>query len=71
MEKFYVMFDDCYGIKNNGWQSFDYEAQAITFIETRMSLSEKPNLLNYKIVRGRELTLKEVERVTKVEVQYV
>ena len=66
MKWFVYYSDDHYDLGGVGFEEFDEESRALSFIEKRLSENENSKLSNYRIIHGSEKCLQSVEVVTKV-----
>lgn len=67
--KYYVFHNDDYpGMGGIGLKEFDYEKDAIEFIDDRISITTDQDrvIKNYTVIRGTKMELKAVKTVTKV-----
>jgi hypothetical protein len=67
--KFYVLYADGYYDDGNvGTHECNSAQEASDFISTRLAKAENPDVSHYRVIEGRELTIRPIQYATRIEI---
>jgi len=66
--KYFVYYNDGYGVENKGFEKFDYIEDAEDFILLRLKKDSDRKLTDYNVVYGTEKQLNVAQQIEKIKI---